>query len=167
MKEGRNIDFQVTSVLDELKKLKDSLQREFEFFTSSNRTQDSVLKAKKKQINTLDFIIDQISIIADLAGVMEARESKLIATMIIHGLTTFEISRYLRMPLQNVMFLMKELKKENLVQLPLILQKDTGSQIKEDSEVKITSKPLHPDLLKRVSEKRKLYNDSPKQTKTN
>lgn len=131
---------EILNLLENLNLLKVSLQKEFEFLLSGN-TPDFVLKAKKRQIDTINFLSKDLLEIFDLSVKAGELKEKTEFCLINYGVTHYEFKLFINQPLKIIIMNAKRRKKEKSIQIPLIFDKfvDKPDEIKE---IKFSDKPI-------------------------
>ncbi len=139
----------ITENINELKLLYYSLQKEFEFMLSKDYVNNFVLEAKKKQIDSLKFIIDEQDEILD-SLIREAEKlEKAELCLINFGVSELEYVLFISPPLKEIEAKMLEYQKEGSVQKPEIFR----SKKSQPEEIRISDKPVL-DWKKIMSDKK-------------
>ncbi len=112
----------VLSNVESLNELEKSLQDEFEFFASANQPNEIILKAKKKQLQKVGFIKEDMLKVFDSVTHMADVKIKLEACCFYHGINAHEILSFLRMNKSQAQNAVAYMIAENMVQVPERLQ---------------------------------------------
>lgn len=121
-KEICEIQNYVLSNIESLDELAKSLQEEFEFFASANNPNELILKAKKRQLQQVKHLKEDMLKVFDSATYMADIKIKLEACCFYHGINAYEILSFLRMSKRNAQNEVAYMMKENMIQVPERLQ---------------------------------------------
>ena len=140
------------NAIEDLKTLYNSLQKEFEYILSKDYINEKMLESKRKQIDSLKFIIESQYDILE-ASVIEAEKfEKAELCLINFGVSELEYRIFTGRSLETINTLMAIYKEENSVQMPAIFMnvgvKGEGAKV----EVPVL------DWNKIISEKNNLKN---------
>jgi len=139
----QNIQNIMIENLNVLTDLAASLQKEFEYMFSYT-SDEKVLKAKRKQIEKLTFIInDQKKVLNATFSLFENQE-KTEYCLINYGVSILEYQLFLTKPLNLIIEMAKEQKQNKTAQLPIIFKSylDYSNVKPEQIKIKYSEKPV-------------------------
>lgn len=142
MKKVLNIQEILIELINEAKQLKNSLQKEFEFLISRS-TEDFVLTAKKRQIDSFDFIISQLDTVYENCNQVNQdlteNNFKIKCFLEQYGILPFELYLFLGASTKYIQNQTQYFKEEKIYRCldPIRLKDDEPNK-----EIKVATKPV-------------------------